>query len=384
MRLVILRPDQARPSRTGETDQASEAATALLQYCADGARRTKPNTLLFLAAANDRVRDLRPIVRRFLAWDSIVNGDRRLNLTGERRTQARSQQSANNQSVQSALENAYRWIMAPTQPDPARAEYDTTGWRQIPGDADLAASAFNRFVQDEQLVDQLTPAALNQRLQEYLWNGPSPRYHVTVDELWNLLTAHVYMRLRLRNRQVLEQCLSEGISTGVFGRADGHDSASGKYHNLTRRIVETAASYSTSLLTGSTLIVEPEMAELHKQESGGTSDGGASDSDPIEGRDTPDPSGDPPPNPGAAPGPRLPTQIVARKTVAIDVAMYDFNLLRNEIVRNLRNDGGDVTVEVIIRADKAGGFSEGTTRAVRENSVQLELDFTETDHSAGL
>ena len=382
VRLVILRPDQTRPSRTGEIDQASEAATALLQNCGDDARRTKPNTLLFLAAANDRVRDLRPLVRRFLAWDSIVNGDRRLNLTGERRTQARSQQSANNQSVQSALENAYRWIMAPAQPDPARAEYDTTGWRQIPGDADVAASAFGRFVQDEQLVDRLVPAALNQRLQEYLWNGPNPRYHVTVDELWNLLTANVYMRLRLRNRQVLEQCLSEGIAAGVFGRADGHDSASGTYQNLTRRVAETPAPYSTATtpLTGSTLIVEPEMAELHRQESGGTSDGVASDSDPIDGKDSPDPNEEPPPGPGPAPSPRLPRQIVARKTVAADVAMYDFNLLRNEIVRNLRNDGGDVTVEVIIRADKTDGFSESITRAVRENSVQLELDFTESDY----
>ena len=70
----------------------------------------------------------------------------------------------------------------------------------------------------------------------------------------------------------------------------------------------------------------------------------------------------------------------ARKTIATDVAMYDFNLLRNEIVRNLRNDGGDVTVEVIIRADKTDGFSESITRAVRENSVQLELDFSETDY----
>ena len=38
VRLVILRPDQTRPSRAGETDQASEAATLLLQNCADDAR----------------------------------------------------------------------------------------------------------------------------------------------------------------------------------------------------------------------------------------------------------------------------------------------------------------------------------------------------------
>jgi hypothetical protein len=378
-RLIILGPDQTRPSRAGETDHASDAATTLLQNSGDDARRTRPNTLLFLAAANDRIRDLRPILRRFLAWDSIVNGDRRLSLSGERRSQAQSQQSAHSQSVQSALENAYRWIMAPTQPDPARAEYDATGWRQIPGDADLAANALSRFVQDEQLVDRLTPVALNQRLQEYLWNGPNPRYHVTVDELWNLLTANVYMRLRLRNRPVLEQCLSEGIAAGVFGRADGHDAASGKYRNLTRRVAEAPASYATTPLSGSTLIVEPEMAELYRLESDGGLEGASSR--PDQGGGTLPPEPEAPDRTEPAPGPRLPRQIVARKRIAADVVTYDFNQLRDEIIRNLRNDGGDVTVEVIIRADKTDGFSESITRAVRENSVQLELDFTESDYA---
>ena len=71
---------------------------------------------------------------------------------------------------------------------------------------------------------------------------------------------------------------------------------------------------------------------------------------------------------------------MARKTIAADVVTYDFNQLRDEIIRNLRNDGGNVTVEVTIRADKTDGFSENATRAVRENSVQLELDFTESDY----
>ena len=64
------------------------------------------------------------------------------------------------------------------------------------------------------------------------------------------------------------------------------------------------------------------------------------------------------------------------------VAMYDFNQLRDEIIRNLRNDGGAVTVDIIINAEKTDGFSEGITRAIRENSRQLELDFTESDYTA--
>ena len=87
------------------------------------------------------------------------------------------------------------------------------------------------------------------------------------------------------------------------------------------------------------------------------------------------------PTPPPAPQPRRPRRVTARKIVQSDVAMYDFNQLRDEIIRNLRNDGGAVTVEVIINGEKAEGFSESITRAIRENSVQLELDFTESDYA---
>lgn len=81
------------------------------------------------------------------------------------------------------------------------------------------------------------------------------------------------------------------------------------------------------------------------------------------------------------PQPRRPRRVTARKVVQSDVAMYDFNQLRDEIIRNLRNGGGAVTVEVIISGQKDEGFSESITRAIRENSVQLELDFTESDYA---
>ena len=57
-----------------------------------------------------------------------------------------------------------------------------------------------------------------------------------------------------------------------------------------------------------------------------------------------------------------------------EISLDDISLLREEIIRNLREDGGEVSIEIVVRARKAGGFSEGTTRAVRENGIQLGLD----------
>ena len=91
----------------------------------------------------------------------------------------------------------------------------------------------------------------------------------------------------------------------------------------------------------------------------------------------------PAPTPTPAPPPRRPRRVTARKTVQSDVALYDFNRLRDEIIRNLRNDGGSVTVAVIISGEKADGFSESITRAIRENSLQLELEFTASDYAGG-
>ena len=57
-----------------------------------------------------------------------------------------------------------------------------------------------------------------------------------------------------------------------------------------------------------------------------------------------------------------------------DIDLNDISLLREEIIRNLREDGGEVSIEIVVRAHKSDGFSESATRAVRENGIQLGLD----------
>ena len=372
VRLVILRPDQPRPSRSAEHDHASETAKAMLSTCGNEVRRTRPNTLLFLAASSDGVREMRSAARRFLSWDSIINGNRRVaNLTGDRQNQSRSQQQEADRALDNSLASAYRWLMAPSQPDPQSAEYDTGNWRQISAQADIAANALQRFVADELLVDTLAPEALNRRLQERLWNGPNPRYHVTIDELWDLLTRNVYLGLRLRNRQVLEQCLNEGIRTGVLGRADGYDAATDEYRNLSRGIRDSSATNQVAPLTGSTLIVEPDIAQLHLEKEPVPIARRVGDGDPP-----PVPEPPPQPEPTPTPEPRLPRRLVARKTVAQqDAVSYDFNAtIRDEIARVMAAAGCSVTVEVTVTISNEDGISENVARSLRDNSDMLGID----------
>ena len=90
VRLVVLPPGVSLPSRSSENDDATPEALKILQYRGDSARFRR-NTLLFLGTKRDEVRGLRNEVRKYLAWDSIVNGQSRIQgLTGERLAQAMS------------------------------------------------------------------------------------------------------------------------------------------------------------------------------------------------------------------------------------------------------------------------------------------------------
>ena len=125
------------------------------------------------------------------------------------------------------------------------------------------------------------------------------------------------------------------------------------------------------------MLVNPEMAALVVEEGGETpEDLEPSTDDTGPGTDKSTTIVDSRTPPPALHGP---TRIVASKTTANDVSLDDVSQLREEIIRTLRDGRGTVTVTITIAADKADGFSESTTRAVRENSVQLGLKFKELD-----
>ena len=77
---------------------------------------------------------------------------------------------------------------------------------------------------------------------------------------------------------------------------------------------------------------------------------------------------DDPKPPDPPPGPK---HITVSKTMENDISRDEVNQLQNEIIRNLHNDGGQVTIEITISAHKPDGFSENIASSIRENSHQL-------------
>ena len=375
VRLVILPPEASRPTRASEHDDANDWALQILQQRGDAAR-VRRNTLLFLAARRDEIRDLRNKVRDYLAWDSIVSGEARIeNLSGIRRAQAASSLRGAESSVRGALVQAYRQALAPVQNDPQRAVYrlSVAEINMVDAGGAIVDAAFRRFGDDEALVETISPTALTSLLRQYVWgNGANPQDHISVDALWDMLTSNVYMH-RLRNRTVLQRAIAQGVREGAFGYASGYQTNG--YQDL--RFREPHDDHQLGALAEHVpgLLVSAEMAELVKAEQPPPDVG---PTPPDEG-DTDHAGTETGPGvvtpPVVVPPRRGPRRIVAVKTIQGDVSLDDIDRLRDEIIDNLRDDGGQVTVEITITAEKTDGFSESVTRTVRDNSEQLGLDY---------
>ena len=367
-RLVILHPDHLLPSRGQERDFATETARGMMERRGE-APRVHRNALLFLAARSDELRTLRASVRSYLAWNSIVEGERRIQgLEGERLRQARAALDRHSEASEGDIARAWRHVLVPRQPDARRAEYTFSELEtDTPTHGDIVRAAFERLAEAEALNARIAPTHLANLLAEWVWRKGQPDHNedIPVGELWAMLTANVYLP-RLRNRATLDDCIRHGVAEGAFGLAAGvdEDSPNGYggfvFGDLPADIPDDA------------LVLEREWAEVVRSE---TPAPGLALGDDDDGAPGPDAGGgvreEPEDGSGGARGPASITVRVRRDD---SFSHEDLSQLREEIARVLREDGGEVAFEVTVRASKDAGFSESAVRAVRENGAQLGLD----------
>ena len=384
VRLVILPPDASRPTRASEHDDASDWALEVLQQRGDAARMRR-NTLLFLAARRDEIRDLRNKVRAFLAWDSIAIGPTKVdNLSGNRQAQAHSSLRSAGRAVRGALVQAYHQALAPVQDDPRQAVYRLSVADINAADAGgaIVDAAFRRFRDDEALVETISPTALASLLGQFVWgNSANPKDHISVDALWDMLTSNVYMH-RLRNRGVLQRAIAQGVPEGAFGYASGYQTDA--YQNLRFREPQDEPLFGAVAERDPGLLVSPEMAELAKAEQSPPDVGPTPpDRGATDGAGTGTGTGVVSP-PVVDPPPRGPRRIVAVKSIQDAISLDDIDHLSDEVIDNLRDDGGQVTIEIKITAVNPDGFSERTASTVRENSLLLGLQYQPDDQDGEL
>ncbi len=369
VRLVILPPSQTLPSRSAGTDHATESALHILQSRGD-APRVRKNLVVFLAAKEDEIRALRRETRRSLAWRSILKGERRLEtLTGDRGVQAQGSLRNAEQNADGALVRAYRWALAPAQADPQQADYTLSQFDCDPTDSgDIATAAFRKLIAEEAVVEAIDPRALVSMLEQRIWNSPVYSKHIAIDTLWDLIAGNVYLH-RLKSIQVLIAAVEAGVANGAFGHAADYDSATETYTELNYR-QPLRGGWSQLAEERRGLIVHAAMAEQRIAEATASTAADGATAPPAE---TP-PGGQPGASAGT-PGASAPTRVVARKTLHGAISLDQVSQLQEELIRNLSGEDVEITITISVDARNPAGFTEGTLRAVRENSAQLGVEF---------
>ena len=372
LQYVILHPQASLPSREKEVDIAQDTVLNILTYRTDDEQqRAFRNTLLFIAARRDDIRDLRNLVKNYLAWNSIRNGDDLHsalgNLTGTRRDQTTKNLESAEDAVTAALFKAYRWALAPSQADPQRNAYDFSIADTKPEDGRIIQRLRNKFIEEDTIVTKIAPEILGEKLQQYVWSNTAYEDHIDMDRLWELMAQNVYMP-RLKDRDVLATCLRDGITAGTFGYARAYQDDDYRDFRFEEQIGGLRIPKGTTAV-----LINPEFAKLLKEEQ-----------EKQKKPERPKPGSEHDKKPDIdqggvivePPKPRGPTHVVVTKALQLELPFAeDIDIIQDEIARTLQADGGSVKVEITITADKSDGFSENTTRAVKQNSEHLKAEF---------
>ncbi|MFN2137709.1 MAG: ATP-binding protein, partial [Candidatus Promineifilaceae bacterium] len=361
-RIVVLPP--AATHRKGRDDsEALDAAREILDT-RGSAQRLYKNMLVFMAAGANGMSALEEAVREFLAWQSIQDEEDALDLgTQQRRQVSNSLKTADN-TVDTRLQEAYRWLITPTQPDPLGPI--NLQANQVSGSDNLYNRAAARLQNDELLIRHLSPYILRMELDNYIWSEDRG-YEVGLKQLWNYFSQYCYLP-RLFDENVLLQAVKDGVQRldAPFAYAAGKDSA-GYHTGLVFHTIGPVYFDDQSLLIHPDYVQEPPPPEPIIPPA------------PVPGDETGTETGEfgsdtsvPPPKPLPA---RRPVRYYGRVQLDPQRVTKEMDVVVEEIIQRLTElVGCDVDITVEITARKPDGFEEGIVRTVSENGRTLKFD----------
>ena len=244
---MILLPEAGYRARQRDST-ALRAATEILDKRGI-IPRTYRNMLIFVAPDVERWGPLESEVRRYLAWDSILKDADELNLDTHQRNEALHGKDRSNETVGLGLNEAYCWLLVPTQESTDPIEWEAT--RMLGSQENPVAKAIQKVQSDEQLISQWSPALLRMELDQWLWEDEA---HISLKRVWECLATYLYLP-RLCNSDVLLDTVREGIRTQeYFGYADSVD-ADGRYIGL-----QFGSASRSIYLDDQSVLVKPDVA----------------------------------------------------------------------------------------------------------------------------
>jgi predicted AAA+ superfamily ATPase len=357
-RLVVLPSDHPY---TKENNAAEAAAKTILESRGNAPRLYR-NTLVFLAADKARFQDLDEALRKYLAWKSIVEETKALNLDPHQAGQAETQKKAADGVVTARLPETYHWLLVPEQSTPQAPVV----WQasRLTGNDALAVRASKKLRSDELLIGNLGSTILRQHMDRVpLWRGD----HVAVKQLIDDCARYLYLP-RLTGPSVLVHAIEDGLGlltwrVDTFGYAESYDEAASRYRGL------RGGQHVNVSADGAGLVVKPEIAAKQLDAETQASWAPSPSSGATGGK----------PDAGELPPITPPAKQLRRfhGTVRVDSSRVgrDAGRIAEEVISHLAGQmGAEVTVTIEIEAKLPNGVSDQLIRTITENSRTLKFD----------
>ena len=361
VRAVILGVAHPHTGREG-SEALAEAKDILMQR--GSTPRVYRNMLVFLAAEQRQLDNLKAAMRSALAWAEIVRETDRLNLTQSDSALAKAKLAEGNETLKTRLKEAWCYLLYPVQ-ESAQADLEWTS-AKVPAQDGLLARASKKLVSDEGLLPELGPARLDRELQKYIWNGKD---HLFLKNLWEYMNRYTYLP-RVKNRSVLAKAVQSavtGMLPGPFAYADRWDETKNSYVGL----AISGPSHVQVVIDSDSVIIKPDVAESQrpKPKVEPAVPDGADPTDPDGPSPTPssDPSGDPAPTPE-----KKPTRFVGTVMISADRPARDIHQIVEAIIERLTTlPGSDVSLKLEIDAEVPSGLDRAKVRTLIENATTL-------------
>lgn len=356
--LVVL-PTTAPHVPNVDQSPAIAMADQILGQRSAGPRLNR-NLLVFCAASEARLAELRTATRQHLAWHSILEDDQRdkLDLTKGDEAQAKSKLAETDETVTQRIAETYQHILVPEQTPGTR----DIRWHQTKpsGAGTIAERIARKLESEERLITVYGGTRVRMDLDRIpLW---SERRDISVDTLWKAYAQFLYLP-RLANVSVLARAISDGASkltwnTETFAYADAHDGD--RWVGLT--VSQHVDPRPSGLLVHPDDASEQIIAETSK-DAQGTEDGLAIDDETQP--DGADGKG------GEPTGDALARSFYGQFDLDSVRAIRQLEeILRNVVEHLTRSPGSDVSLTLEINAT-SDGFDDRVRRVVSENSGQL-------------
>ena len=327
LKLAILSPDYTRQAR-----ETAAFARDLLEKCGQTFRAYR-NTLLLLVADSGELAGLREQIRRFLAYRAIED-DKALmrQLSEESRKGVESKRKDAEGGIAHRLLSAYRYLARANK----AIQWMDLGLPTVGAKPSLAGRVCEYLRGEDLLLSRISPRHI---LEKALGENESEK---RVDEIYEAFLKYPHLPM-LGNKSVLLEAIAQGVHDGVFGVRVGE------------RVFFKESISPSQLGVEAVLVREPVLAPPSEP--------------PVEER-TPttvqEAIG------GAIPAESVPVPVVRTYILEADIPWDKLSDFVRGVVIPLRQDGAELTVEVLLQARSESGIKKATLEHIlRETLKQI-------------